>query len=163
MEIRNITPNLSPGDGPFTILVVVSEFNALVTERLLSGCTEALGSAGAHVGRTDIVRVPGALEIPETLSLLLPDSGYSAAVALGCVIRGETGHYDAVVRGVTYGVVRQSQLHGIPVVFGILTVDTLKQALDRVGGSAGHKGRDAGEAALHMAALFRARPKGRPG
>jgi 6,7-dimethyl-8-ribityllumazine synthase len=162
LEIRNITPGPSRGDGPITILVVVSEFNALVTERLLSGCTEALESAGAYVGRTDIVRIPGALEIPETLALLLPDSGYSAAVALGCVIRGETGHYDAVVQGVTYGVVRQSQLHGIPVVFGVLTVDTLKQALDRVGGSAGHKGREAGETALRMAALFRGRSKWSP-
>ncbi len=138
----------------------MSEFNALITERLLSGCMETLASADPPVDRTDIVRVPGALEIPETLSLLLPDSSYGAAIALGCVIRGETGHYDAVVQGATEGIVRQSQLHGIPVVFGILTVDSLKQALDRVGGIAGHKGHEAGETALRMACLFRAYSKG---
>lgn len=160
MEIRNLIATPSRRGDPLKILVVVSEFNALITERLLSGCMEILASADPPVDRTDIVRVPGALEIPETISLLLPDSNYAAAVALGCVIRGETGHYDAVVQGVTEGVVRQSQLHGIPVVFGILTVDSLKQALDRVGGSAGHKGRDAGETALRMAAFFRTYPKG---
>ncbi len=152
MEIRNI--DFPDPVRVWRVLVVVSQFNALVTERLLSGCTEALKESPLPPERVDILRVPGAMEIPSTLSLLLPDSDYDAAIALGCVIRGETGHYDAVVSGVTSGIMNQSQLHGIPVVFGILTVDSLQQAMDRIGGKEGHKGREAGDAAFRMAQLF---------
>ncbi|MHB1285432.1 MAG: 6,7-dimethyl-8-ribityllumazine synthase [Leptospirales bacterium] len=152
MEIRNI--DFPDPVRVWRVLVVVSQFNALVTDRLLSGCIEALKDSALPPERVDILRVPGAMEIPSTLSLLLPDSDYDAAIALGCVIRGETGHYDAVVLGVTSGIMDQSQLHGIPVVFGILTVDSLQQAMDRIGGKEGHKGREAGDTAFHMAQLF---------
>lgn len=151
MEIRKL--DSPPPNRGWRVLIVVSEFNSLVTERLLSGCLEALQDSALPPESVDIVRVPGAMEIPSTLSLLLPGSDYDSAIAFGCVIRGETGHYDAVVQGVTSGIMNQSQLHGIAVVFGILTVDSLQQAMDRIGGKEGHKGREAGETALRMAQI----------
>lgn len=157
MEIRTLshpTPPLS-----WRVLVVVSEFNDLVTDRLLSGCLDAFRDCPLLPETVDIVRVPGAMEIPATLSLLLPREEYDAAVVIGCVIRGDTGHYEAVVDGVTSGVMRQSQIHGKPVIFGVLTVDSLQQALDRVGGKAGDKGREAGEAAFRMAQFFLSRKR----
>ncbi|EAY56295.1 MAG: 6,7-dimethyl-8-ribityllumazine synthase [Leptospirillum sp. Group II 'C75'] len=157
MEIRTIplpTPPLV-----WRVLVIQSEFNSLVTDRLLSGCLAAFRDSPLLPEKVDVLRVPGAMEIPSTLSLFLPGDEYDAAVVIGCVIRGDTGHYEAVVDGVTSGVVRQSQIHGKPVIFGVLTVDSLQQALDRVGGKAGDKGREAGEAAYRMAQLFLSRKK----
>jgi 6,7-dimethyl-8-ribityllumazine synthase len=139
---------------PWKALVIASEFNAIVTDRLLSGCLDGFRESPLLPEKVDIVRVPGAMEIPSTLSVLLPRNEYDVAVVIGCVIRGDTGHYEAVVDGVTSGTIRQSQNHGKPVIFGVLTVETLQQALDRVGGKAGHKGREAGEAAYRMAQLF---------
>lgn len=155
MKIREIgLPAPNGSKRVWNVLVVVSEFNALVTDRLLSGCLASLEAASSPPERVDIVRVPGAMEIPSALSVLLPGSDYDSAIALGCVIRGETGHYDAVVQGVTEGIMRQSQLHGKSVVFGILTVNSLQQAMDRIGGKEGHKGREAGETAFRMTELF---------
>ncbi|MHB8422560.1 MAG: 6,7-dimethyl-8-ribityllumazine synthase [Leptospirales bacterium] len=155
METRTIgLPDPNAPKRLWRVLIVVSEFNALVTDRLLSGCLESLAESALPPDRVDVVRVPGAMEIPSTLSVLLPDSDYGCAIALGCVIRGETGHYDAVVQGVTDGIMRQSQLHRKAIVFGILTVNSLQQAMDRLGGREGHKGREAGETACRMADLF---------
>ncbi|MHB1926341.1 MAG: 6,7-dimethyl-8-ribityllumazine synthase [Leptospirillum sp.] len=152
METRTL--NLPSPPLPWKALVIASEFNAIVTDRLLSGCLDGFRESPLLPEKVDIVRVPGAMEIPSTLSVLLPRNEYDVAVVIGCVIRGDTGHYEAVVDGVTSGTIRQSQNHGKPVIFGVLTVETLQQALDRVGGKAGHKGREAGEAAYRMAQLF---------
>ncbi len=137
--------------GDTRVLVVVSEFNSIVTDRLLQGCLEELGHLGGETLTVDLYRVPGAMEIPWLLSSVLPGQKPAVAIALGCVIRGETGHYDAVVSGVTSGIMNQSQQHGIPVIFGVLTTNTLMEALDRVGGKSGHKGIDAARTALTMA------------
>ena len=140
-------------DLPRRILVVVSDFNSIVTDRLLEGCLSELERKGGDGLSVDLYRVPGAMEIPYILSVVLPRKLHVAAISLGCVIRGETGHYDAVVSGVTSGIMNQSQMHNIPVIFGVLTTNTLMEALDRVGGKAGHKGIDAASCALFMSGL----------
>ncbi|MCL4460548.1 MAG: 6,7-dimethyl-8-ribityllumazine synthase [Nitrospirae bacterium] len=155
MEIRTLSLPLPP--LTWKALVIASEFNALVTDRLLAGCLDSFHACPLLPEKVDVVRVPGAMEIPATLSVLLPRAEYDVAVVIGCVIRGDTGHYEAVVDGVTAGVMHQSQMHGKPVIFGVLTVDSLQQALDRVGGKAGDKGREAGEAAFRMSQLFLSR------
>lgn len=153
MNLVRHLPNVLPKESHFRILVVVSDFNSIVTDRLLEGCLSELERKGGAGLAVDLYRVPGAMEIPYILSVVLPQKRHVAAIALGCVIRGETGHYDAVVSGVTSGIMSQSQMHGIPVVFGVLTTNTLMEALDRVGGKAGHKGVDAADCALFMSGL----------
>jgi 6,7-dimethyl-8-ribityllumazine synthase len=146
-------PKVQTKDGSSRILVVVSDFNSIVTDRLLEGCLSQLEQKGGESLIVDLYRVPGAMEIPYILSVVLSQKRHVAAIALGCVIRGETGHYEAVVSGVTSGIMNQSQIHHVPVIFGVLTTNTLMEALDRVGGKSGHKGVDAASCALFMAGL----------
>lgn len=133
--------------------VVVSRFNAFITERLLAGALQALRQSGAKNDNLDIVHVPGAFEIPTAARTLAQTKKYSAIVCIGCVLRGDTAHYDVIVNEVTRGVGQSSQETGVPHAFGVLTCDTLEQAVDRAGLKAGNKGFEAGLAAVEMASL----------
>lgn len=138
------------------IAIVVSRFNELVGEQLLAGAFEALTHHGASRDRIDVIRVPGAFEIPATLKVLAARARYDALIALGAVIRGETAHFEYVAGECARGVAEVSRDSGIAVGFGVLTVDTLEQALARAGadGSA-NKGAEAAMVAVEMAHLFK--------
>jgi len=135
--------------------VVVSRFNAFITERLLAGATDALRRTGALAADIEIVRVPGAFEIPTAAKMLAETGKYNALVAIGCVIRGDTAHYDVIVNEVTRGIGEVAIATGTPVGFGVLTCDTLEQAIDRAGLKMGNKGFEAALAALELAVLKR--------
>jgi 6,7-dimethyl-8-ribityllumazine synthase len=131
--------------------LVVSRFNAFVTERLLHGAVDALRRAGAK-SRT-IVRVPGAFEIPSAARTLAETKKYDAIICIGCLLRGDTAHYDVIVNEVTRGIGQSAQETGVPHAFGVLTCDTLEQAIDRAGLKMGNKGFEAALAAVEMANL----------
>ena len=129
--------------------VVTSEFNIEITERLERGAAEVLREAGIVDQNLIFMRVPGAVEIPIAASALI-DAGCQGIVALGCVIRGETTHYDSVCRMVEYGCMKLSLERRIPIGFGVITVENDTQALARVGGGEGNKGADAALVVLRM-------------
>jgi len=129
-------------------LVVVSRFNEGVTRRLLDGATEKLHAAGYADADIAVVWVPGAFELPLAAHVGLQAGGYALAVALGAVIRGETPHFEYLSAEVTRGLGEVALHHGIPVGYGLLTCDTLEQAVARAGGDAGNKGAEAAAAAL---------------
>ena len=133
--------------------VVVSRFNAFITERLLAGAQDALLRLGANAKNVTIVRVPGSFEIPATARRLAQTGKYDAMICLGCLIRGETAHYEVIANEVTRGIGQSAQETGVPHAFGVLTCDTLEQAIDRAGLKAGNKGYDAALAAVEMAQL----------
>lgn len=142
---------LHPG-GRYAI--VVSRFNELVTRPLLTGAQDGLVRHGVGEGDIDVAWVPGAVEIPLTAKCMAASGRYRAVVCVGAVIRGATGHYEHVCAMVASGVQRASLDTGVPVIFGVLTTDTLEQALDRAGGKAGNKGFDAAVTAIEMASLL---------
>jgi 6,7-dimethyl-8-ribityllumazine synthase len=134
--------------------VAVARFNRDITDRLLAGCTETLGSAGAADADVSVWWVPGAFELP-VIAKRLADSGrVDAVICLGAVVRGDTAHFEYVAGGVTQGLVQAAVDTGVPVIFGVLTVDNREQAFDRLGGSEGHKGEEAAATALEMARLL---------
>lgn len=137
------------------IALVVSRFNELVTERLLAAARAALEQSGLRPPNIPVLQVPGALEIPYGCHEAFRTLDVHAAVALGCVIRGETAHFDLVAQGSAQGLREVSLKWDRPVLNGILAVDQLDQALDRAGGKSGNRGRDAALAALEMASLVR--------
>lgn len=143
----------SSGEG-LRVGIVASRFNQEVTDRLLEGAVEALAQAGVAGDRIVVVSVPGAFEIPGTAQTLAAQ--VDAVVCLGAVIRGETEHFTYVASAVQQGVVRVSLDTGTPIIFGVLTTDNLKQALERAGGAAGNKGGEAAMDAIEMANLYRA-------
>ena len=133
--------------------VVVSQFNAFITERLLAGALQALRQCGAKNENIEIVRVPGAFEIPSASRTLAETKKHNAVVCIGCLLRGDTAHYDVIVNEVGRGVGQSAQETGVPHAFGVLTCDTLEQAIDRAGLKMGNKGFEAGLAAVEMASL----------
>jgi 6,7-dimethyl-8-ribityllumazine synthase len=135
--------------------IVVSRFNSFITERLLAGALDALRRSGAKNEDIEIVRVPGAFEIPSACRTMAETGKYDALVALGCLLRGDTAHYDVIVNEATRGIGQSMQETGVPHGFGVLTCDTLEQAIDRAGLKAGNKGWDAALAAVEMATLKR--------
>ncbi len=130
--------------------VVVSKFNGFVTEKLLEGCLKTLKEYGVKDRDIDIVKVPGAFEIPAIVKNLLDIKKYSSVICLGAVIRGETPHFDYICSSVSNQIGSLSAISGMPVIFGIITTNTIDQALDRAGGKAGNKGSEAALAALEM-------------
>ena len=142
----------SPPAGRFAI--GAGRFNALVTESLLAGCKDAFDRHGVSADSIDVVRVPGSFEIPLVARKLAGSGRYAAVVCLGCVIRGETAHFDHVAGQAAAGVMQASLATGIPVIFGILTTDSIEQALDRAGLKGGNKGADAAMAAMEMVNLL---------
>jgi 6,7-dimethyl-8-ribityllumazine synthase len=133
--------------------LVVSRFNSFVTERLLDGALEALSQGGASAEQCEIVRVPGSFEISLAAKKMGTSGRYDAIIAIGCVLRGETAHFDYVAAEVARGVQLAQLDSGVPVIFCVLTCDTLEQAIDRAGLKGGNKGREGGLAALEMARL----------
>ena len=136
--------------------IVVSRFNAFITERLLVSAYDGLLRSGARKKDIAIVRVPGAFEIPSAARTLAETGKYDAIICLGCLLRGDTAHYDVIVNEVTRGIGQSAQETGIPHAFGVLTCDTLEQAIDRAGLKMGNKGFEAALAAVEMANLKKA-------
>jgi len=137
----------------FRFALVVSRFNSFITDRLLSGALEALEAAGADEENIEVVRVPGSFEIPLAAKKLAAAGRADAVIAIGCVLRGETAHFDYVAGEVARGVQLAQLDTGVPVIFCVLTCDTLEQAIDRAGLKGGNKGYEAGLAAAEMANL----------
>ena len=135
--------------------VVVSRFNNFITERLLGGSIEALGKSGVAKADIEVVEVPGAFELPLTAKKMAAKGEYDALIAIGCVIRGETSHYDYVCSETARGLQLAQMDTGVPIIFCVLTCDTLEQAIDRAGLKGGNKGFEAGLAAIEMAQLSR--------
>jgi 6,7-dimethyl-8-ribityllumazine synthase len=145
---------VSGGGAGRRFAIVVSRFNAAITDRLLAGCREALAEGGVEEDGVDVVRVPGAVEIPLLCRRLAASGDYAAVVALGCVIRGGTSHFEYVCRMVSEGVLQAGLETGIPVIFGVLTTDDEAQARERAAEGYANKGYEAGLAALEMTSLL---------
>jgi 6,7-dimethyl-8-ribityllumazine synthase len=133
--------------------LVVSRFNGFITDRLLAGAVDALEAAGADAENIVVVRVPGSFEIPLAAKKLAEGGRIDTVIAIGCILRGETAHFDYVASEVARGVQLAQLDTGVPVIFCVLTCDTLEQAIDRAGLKSGNKGFDAGLAAVEMANL----------
>jgi 6,7-dimethyl-8-ribityllumazine synthase len=139
----------------FRFALVVSRFNSFITERLLAGALDALEAAGASADAVEVVRVPGSFEIPLAAKKLAGGGTADAVIAIGCVLRGETSHFDYIASEVARGVQLAQLDTGVPIIFCVLTCDTLEQAIDRAGLKGGNKGHESGVAAVEMANLSR--------
>jgi 6,7-dimethyl-8-ribityllumazine synthase len=139
---------------PFRFAVVVSRFNEAITRSLREGATAALQEAGA--ANVQVFDVPGAFEIPQAARAVAESGRFDAVVCLGCIIRGETPHFDYIASAVAHGITEAAGDTGVPMAFGVLTTDTEAQATARSGPGADNKGREAAAAAIEMAALYRA-------
>jgi 6,7-dimethyl-8-ribityllumazine synthase len=135
--------------------IVVSRFNDFVCERLLSGALDVLIRNGAEDGDIEVLRVPGAFEIPQVARKMAQSKKYDAVICLGAVIRGATPHFDYIAAEVSKGVAMIGMESEIPVSFGVLTTDNLEQAIERAGSKAGNKGWDAALSAIEMANLYK--------
>lgn len=135
--------------------VVVARFNSAITERLLSGALDALARCGAAPGDVEIIRVPGSWEMPVTVKALAAQKRHDAVIALGAVIRGDTPHFDYVAGQAATGLAQAAVQADMPVAFGVLTTNTVEQAMDRAGLKSGNKGFDAAMTAIEMANLLR--------
>ena len=133
--------------------IVVARFNSFITERLLAGALDALRAAGASEAKIEIVRVPGSFEIPLAAKKLAETGRADAVIAIGCILRGDTSHFDHIASEVARGLQLAQMDTGIPVIFCVLTCDTLDQAIDRAGLKSGNKGQEAALAAVEMANL----------
>lgn len=139
--------------------VVVSRFNSVVTERLLDGALAAFRKHGLGEDDVEVAWTPGAFEIPLGAKRLAESEQFDAVVCLGAVIRGETAHFDYIAGESAWGIQAVTLETGVPCIFGVLTTETLEQALDRAGGKLGNKGFDAAESAMEMAGLLDSLPK----
>jgi 6,7-dimethyl-8-ribityllumazine synthase len=151
-------PNIIEGQLNATGLkfaVAVSRFNHFVTDKLVDGCVDALVREGAADGDITIVRVPGSFELPSVVNHLAAQKQHDAVIALGAVIRGDTPHFDYIAAEVTKGIAQAGLQNETPVVYGVITADTLEQAIDRAGAKAGNKGADAARTAIELADLRR--------
>ena len=135
--------------------VVAARFNELIVAKLLSGCRDVLLRHGVREEDLSVAWVPGAFEIPLIAAKMAKSGKYDAVIALGAVIRGSTSHYDYVCAEVSKGIAAVSLESGVPVLFGVLTTDTIEQAIERAGTKAGNKGADCAEAAIEMVNLIR--------
>lgn len=135
--------------------IVVSRFNDFITGRLLDGAADALLRHGAKDGDIEVVKVPGAFEIPLMAKRLAAKGSYDAVICLGTVIRGATPHFDYVAAEVSKGVASASLDTGVPIAFGVLTTDTIEQAVERAGTKSGNKGFDAAMTAIEMAQVMK--------
>ncbi len=149
---KEIIGKLNAGDRKFAL--VVSRFNDFITGRLLEGALDCFARHGGKTENITVVRVPGSFEIPITAARLAKTGKYDAVVCLGAVIRGATPHFDLVAAEAAKGVAQAGLSSGVPVIFGILTTDTIEQAVERAGTKAGNKGWDAAMSAMEMADLF---------
>ncbi len=153
MDIKVIEGTLEARGLKFAI--VVGRFNNVITDRLLAGAVDALTRSGAAAEDICVVRVPGSWELPLTIQTLAHSKRHDAIIALSAVIRGDTPHFDYVAGQAASGVAQTSLTSGVPVAFGVLTTNTVEQALDRAGLKSGNKGFDAAMTAIEMANLLR--------
>ena len=135
--------------------IVAARFNDFVVSRLISGCEDALLRHGVQADDMELAWVPGAFEIPVVASRMAKSGRYDAVIALGAVIRGATSHYDYVCSEVSKGIANVSLQTGVPVLFGVLTTDTIAQAVERAGSKAGNKGAECAQAVIEMVNLLR--------
>jgi len=134
--------------------IVVSRFNDFITKELISGCVDTLLRHGAEDKDLVVTWVPGAFEIPAVAQILAKSKSYDAIICLGTVIRGQTPHFDFIAAEVSKGISKVSLDSGLPVAFGVITADTIEQAIERAGTKDGNKGKDAALSAIEMANLF---------
>ena len=135
--------------------IVASRYNAKIVDRLLSACIARLQRAGLELGQILVIEVPGAFEIPVAVQRLVLKKNCDAVIALGAVIRGETPHFEYIARECAHGLARIALDQDIPVIFGVLTVDNMEQALDRSGAEESNKGAEAAQTAIHMVHVMR--------
>lgn len=135
--------------------IVVAHFNELITRKLYEGAIEALKRHGADVNQSTTVWVPGSFEVPIAAKKLADSGNYDAVITLGAIIKGSTSHFDFVAAQAASGIANVSQVTGVPVIFGILTTDTIEQAIERAGTKMGNKGFEAAQAAIEMANVMR--------
>src|SRR5580698_7394985 len=135
--------------------IAVSQFNSFITDRLLAGALDALERCGAEEKQIQVVRVPGSFELPITAKKLAASGRFDSIICIGCILRGETSHYEVVVSETARGVQLAQLDTGVPLIFCVLTCDTLEQAIDRAGLKGGNKGYEAGLGAIEMGQLMR--------
>lgn len=135
--------------------IVVSRFNSFLTDKLLEGAVDCLVRHGADESNISVARVPGAFEIPYAAGRMVKKGGYDAVICIGAIIRGETPHFDYIANETSKGIAKISMDSGVPVIYGIVTADTLDQAIERSGTKAGNKGWDAAAAAIEMVNLYK--------
>jgi 6,7-dimethyl-8-ribityllumazine synthase len=152
-EVRTVTGGLDASG--MRVGIVAARFNETVVERLVSGAVDALRRHGASASDLTVAWVPGAFELPVVLERLAAGGEVDALVALGCVVRGSTPHFDYVAGECASGCAAVSRQHGLPVSFGVLTTDTWEQAVERAGGKLGNKGAEAAVAAVETAQVLR--------
>lgn len=140
--------------GGFRFALVVSRFNEFITKRLLDGALDCLLRHGAEEGDLHLVKVPGAFELPYAAKRLAASNSYDAVIALGAVIRGATPHFDYVAGEAAKGIASASLETGVPIIFGVITANTLEEAIERAGAKGGNKGFEAALSAIEMASLF---------
>ncbi len=151
-EVRVVEGNLDAKGLRFA--VVVARWNALVTENLLTGAVDALLRAGAAPADVVVFRTPGSYELPQVVDRVLATGSFDAAIALGCLMRGDTIHFDLIAGEAAKGIAAAGIAHGRPAIFGVLTTDDLEQALHRAGGKLGNKGSEAALAGVEQARLY---------
>jgi 6,7-dimethyl-8-ribityllumazine synthase len=155
MSVQTIEGHFqAPKNARFAI--VASRFNEFIVDRLVEGAVDTLRRHGVSETRVTLVRVPGAFEIPVACKHLAESGKVAAIIALGCVIRGATAHFEHVAGGATSGCARVAESTGVPLILGILTTETIEQAVERAGTKAGNKGSESALAALEMVSLLRA-------
>ena len=154
---REISGKLDAGNRRFAI--VASRFNDFITGRLVEGAMDCILRHGGSEENVTVARVPGAFEIPLAASKLAKSGRYEAVICLGAIIRGATPHFDYVASEVAKGVAQVAMQTGVPAIFGVITADTIEQAIERAGTKSGNKGADAAAAAIEMANLFGKLPK----
>jgi 6,7-dimethyl-8-ribityllumazine synthase len=150
---RTLEGDLNAAGASFAI--VVSRFNSFITERLLEGAIDAIRRTGGDVSKVDVARVPGSVELATAAKTMAESGRYAAVICLGAIIRGETDHYDHVAASAASGVAAIGPATGVPAVFGVLTCDTLEQAINRAGAKSGNAGFSAAMTAIEMANLVK--------
>ncbi len=151
--MRELNGNLTVTGQKFAL--VVSRFNDFIVSRLVSGATDALVRHGCKDDDITVVRVPGAFELPMVAKRLAASGGFDAVICLGCVIRGQTPHFEYIANESAKGIAEIGMSTGVPTIFGVITADTLEQAIDRAGTKAGNKGADAAMSAIELANLLK--------
>jgi 6,7-dimethyl-8-ribityllumazine synthase len=141
-------------DGPVKIAIVASRYNSFIVDRLYAGTIKKLKQNGVEDDAITVVKVPGAFEIPVAVQALLDKNEFNAVITLGAIIRGETPHFDYISNECTHGISQLAINSGVPVIFGVLTVDNAKQAIDRAGDEESNKGYEAAAAALEMIGIL---------
>ncbi len=147
------------GTASFRIALIVSSYHGFITDRLEAGARAALRESGLQDDDVVTFRVPGAYELPQAAQRVAEDRSWEAVVCLGCLIRGETPHFDYIASAAAEGIMRAAQATGVPIAFGVLTTNTAEEAMARAGDGAANKGRESAVAALEMARFYRSLPR----